>query len=237
MGITVRLQGGEFAVMSVAENLAEIKTSIEQACKKTNRNPEGITIIGVTKYVSVDRTEEAINAGVINLGENRQEGFLDKYSQIGDRAVWHFIGSLQTRKVKDIIDKVDYLHSLDRLSLAKEIEKRASSTVNCFLQVNVSGEVSKHGLQPEEIIPFLEEISNLSKVRVVGLMTMAPHTDNKALLHKVFKELRELRDVIRKKGYTSCEYLSMGMSNDFDIAVEEGATHIRIGSKLVGSNK
>lgn len=223
--------------MSVAENLAEIKASIEHACNKTGRNSDDITIIGVTKYVSMDRTEEAIHAGVNNLGENRQEGFLEKFNQIGDRAVWHFIGSLQTRKVKDIIDKVDYLHSLDRLSLAKEIEKRASSTVNCFLQVNVSGETSKHGLQPDEIMPFLEEIATFSNVRIVGLMTMAPHTDDKAFLHKVFRELRELRDSVKSKGFTSCEYLSMGMSNDYEIAVEEGATHIRIGSKLVGANK
>ncbi|WP_010096765.1 YggS family pyridoxal phosphate-dependent enzyme [Ornithinibacillus scapharcae] len=223
--------------MDVAENLNTIQASIEQACRIAKRNPEEITIIGVTKYVSLERTEEAINAGVVNLGENRQEGFMEKYNHIGDRAVWHFIGSLQTRKVKDIIDKVDYLHSLDRLSLAKEIEKRSSSTINCFIQVNVSGEESKHGMQPDEIVPFLEEISTFTKVRVVGLMTMAPHTDDRAVLHKVFRELRELRDVIKNKGYSSCEYLSMGMSNDYEIAIEEGATHIRIGSKLVGSNK
>ncbi|WP_026906038.1 YggS family pyridoxal phosphate-dependent enzyme [Paucisalibacillus globulus] len=224
--------------MDVSQNLAEIKAEIEVACRKSNRNPDDITIIAVTKYVTIDRTEEAVNAGILNLGENRQEGFIEKYNHFGNHVSWHFIGSLQTRKVKDIIDKVDYIHSLDRLSLAKEINKRASAVVNCFLQVNVSGEESKHGIQPEEVIPFIEKLADYTNIRIVGLMTMAPHSADKMLLHKVFRELRELRDKVKQENYQQapCEFLSMGMSNDFDIAVIEGATHIRIGSKLVGSN-
>ncbi|WP_047984545.1 YggS family pyridoxal phosphate-dependent enzyme [Ornithinibacillus californiensis] len=225
--------------MDVSQNLAEIKTTIEEACSKSNRNSNEITIIAVTKYVTIERTMEALNAGIVDLGENRQEGFIEKYNHVGKQVKWHFIGSLQSRKVKDVIDKVDYIHSLDRLSLAKEIDKRASSTVDCFIQVNVSGEASKHGLQPNSVMPFIESLSDFSKIRVVGLMTMAPHTDDKVLLHKVFRELRELRDEIQGKNYqhAPCQFLSMGMSNDYDIAIEEGATHIRIGSKLVGSDR
>ncbi|MBC5635884.1 YggS family pyridoxal phosphate-dependent enzyme [Ornithinibacillus sp. BX22] len=225
--------------MDVAQNLAEIKTKINEASHKVNRDPNEITIIAVTKYVTIERTMEAIEAGISDLGENRQEGFLEKYDQIQDNVTWHFIGSLQTRKVKDVINKVDYLHSLDRLSLAKEIEKRASSTVNCFIQVNVSGEDSKHGLHPDEVMEFVEKISQYTKIHIVGLMTMAPHTEDKELLHQVFGILRNLRDTIKERNYpfAPCEYLSMGMSNDYDIAIEEGATHIRIGSKLVGANK
>lgn len=225
--------------MDVAQNLAEIKTKINEVSQKINRDPNGVTIIAVTKYVTIERTMEAIEAGITDLGENRQEGFLEKYDQILDNAKWHFIGSLQTRKVKDVINKVDYLHSLDRLSLAKEIEKRASSTVNCFIQVNVSGEDSKHGLHPDDVIEFVEKISEYSKIRIVGLMTMAPHTEDKDVLHHIFGKLRNLRNIIKEQNYpfAPCDYLSMGMSNDYDIAIEEGATHIRIGSKLVGANK
>jgi PLP dependent protein len=224
--------------MDVSQNLTEIKANIEAACQKNNRNPEDVTIIAVTKYVTIERTKEAINAGLLNLGENRQEGFIEKYNHFGKNVSWHFIGSLQTRKVKDIIDKVDYIHSLDRLSLAKEINKRASTVMDCFVQVNVSGEESKHGIQPENVMQFIEEISEYTNIRIVGLMTMAPHSDDKALLHKVFSELRELRDKVKQRNYrhAPCNYLSMGMSNDYEVAIMEGATHIRIGSKLVGEN-
>ncbi|WP_339227616.1 YggS family pyridoxal phosphate-dependent enzyme [Oceanobacillus sp. FSL K6-2867] len=222
--------------MEVAANLAVIQDKIGQACTKSGRRPDEINVIGVTKYATIERTEEAVEAGVKNLGENRNEGFLEKYQNIGDKVTWHFIGTLQSRKVKDIIDKIDMLHSLDRVSLAKEINKRASSSVNCFIQVNVSGEASKHGLRAEEVIPFIEEIERYEKVHVVGLMTMAPHIEDKEEIRKVFQNLTSLRDRIKAKQihHAPCEFLSMGMSNDYEIAIEEGATHIRIGSQLVG---
>jgi PLP dependent protein len=223
--------------MNVAQNLEQIQTEMKAACQKSNRNFEEITLIGVTKYVTIERTKEALQSGIMNIGENRLEGFLEKYEVFGKDATWHFIGSLQTRKVKEIIDKIDYLHSLDRLSLAEEIEKRSQKTINCFVQVNVSGEESKHGLNPEEVIPFINDIAKFTKIRVVGLMTMAPHTNDVELLHTVFRDLRLLRDKVResKLKHAPCEFLSMGMSNDYPIAIEEGATHIRIGSSLVGS--
>ncbi|MFD1038067.1 YggS family pyridoxal phosphate-dependent enzyme [Virgibacillus byunsanensis] len=223
--------------MDVAANLAAIKDNIGQACAKNGRNPDEITIIGVTKYVTIERTEEAIEAGITNLGENRLEGFLEKYTHLEDKAKWHFIGTLQSRKVKDVIDKVDAIHSLDRLSLAKEINKRATKAVDCFVQVNVSGEESKHGLNPEDVIPFLENTKEFKYIHVVGLMTMAPHAEDKEKLRQIFKNLANLRDTVKDKQFkhAPCHFLSMGMSNDYDIAVEEGATHIRVGSKLVGS--
>ncbi|SFB19137.1 hypothetical protein SAMN04488072_10972 [Lentibacillus halodurans] len=223
--------------MDVATNLRHIKQNIEQACAKSNRNPEEITIIGVTKYVTIERTEEAINAGIKNLGENRLEGFLEKHDCIQDKASWHFIGTLQSRKVKEVVDKVDAIHSLDRMSLAQEINKRTETPVDCFVQVNVSGEESKHGLAPDDTLSFIKELEVFENVRVVGLMTMAPHIDDKAHLRSIFRHLVSLRDNIKAEQltYAPCEYLSMGMSNDYQLAVEEGATHIRIGSKLVGS--
>ncbi|MEC5422774.1 YggS family pyridoxal phosphate-dependent enzyme [Virgibacillus sp. C22-A2] len=222
--------------MDVTANLAEIQQNIRQACENGNRSPEEITLIGVTKYVTIERTEETINAGVKNLGENRLEGFQEKYEHFKDKAKWHFIGTLQSRKVKDVIDKLEAIHSLDRLSLAKEINKRANKRIDCFVQVNVSGEGSKHGLEPGGVLSFIKEMAAYENIHVVGLMTMAPHSDNETYLRDIFKKLASLRDAVKqeKLAHAPCEFLSMGMSNDYEIAIEEGATHIRVGSKLVG---
>lgn len=211
--------------------------NIEIACQKANRNIGEITIVAVTKYVDEERAKALIDLGVRHLGENRDQNFLQKYDAIGDEATWHFIGTLQSRKVKNIIDKVDYIHSLDRLSLAKEIEKRASQKVKCFVQVNVAEEETKHGLLKTEVVPFIESLQSFEKIEVVGLMTMAPNTDNEHVIRSVFKELRLLQEKVQslKLDYAPCEHLSMGMSNDYTIAIEEGATFVRIGSSLVGT--
>lgn len=221
--------------MTVAVNLEGIKGNIERACERSNRSPEELTLIAVTKYVPVEKAQELLEAGINEFGENRNEGFLEKYEAIGEEAKWHFVGTLQSRKVREIVDKVAAIHSLDRKSLAKEINKRAEQPVDCFVQVNVSGEETKHGLTPEEVPAFIEEIKQYERVRVVGLMTMAPHVDDKEVVRDVFRRLASLRDEIKGKNYSHapCEYLSMGMSNDYEIAIEEGATHIRIGTSLV----
>ncbi|MCP8616590.1 YggS family pyridoxal phosphate-dependent enzyme [Salirhabdus salicampi] len=226
-------------MVTVKENADYIKQRIKDACNRSNRNPEEITIVAVTKYVSVARAKEAVEAGIFNLGENRQEGIEQKYEHIGAQATWHFIGTLQSRKVKNVIDKVDYIHSLDRLSLAKEIHKRTEKPMPCFVQVNVSGEESKHGIDPEKVEQFVKDLHQYNNINVVGLMTMAPLVNDESILRNCFQSLRNLRDHIQslKLDYAPCEYLSMGMSNDFDIAIEEGATHIRIGSKLVGDER
>lgn len=222
--------------MSIHDNLQTLKQNIENACKRAKRDPSDITIIGVTKYVSIERTIELLDAGIVDVGENRTDEMLRKYEAIGDRARWHFIGTLQSRKVKDIIGKVSMIHSLERLSVAKQINKRSDETIPCFVQVNVSGEESKHGLHPDKVHEFIDQLKAYEKVKVVGLMTMAPHTDDENVIRGVFRKLRLLRDEIRSKNlpHAPCEYLSMGMSNDYEIAIEEGATHIRIGSVLVG---
>lgn len=223
--------------IDVQTNLKEIQQDIREACEKSGRNPDDITLIAVTKYVTIERTKEAIAAGVENLGENRPEGLLDKKDAISEDVNWHFIGTLQSRKVKEIINDVDYIHSLDRQSLAKEINKRADRVVDCFVQVNVSGEDSKHGLAPSETADFIESLKAYPNIRVVGLMTMAPYIDDEEVLRRIFRDLAGLRDDIKEKGmpHAPCRFLSMGMSNDYKIAIEEGATHIRVGTKLVGS--
>ncbi|WLD95079.1 YggS family pyridoxal phosphate-dependent enzyme [Alkalihalobacillus sp. AL-G] len=222
--------------MRIQENLEHIRRNIKDACKMSGRNPDDVTIIAVTKYVSVDTARKAISAGIKHLGENRDEGFLHKKNEISEDAIWHFIGTLQSRKVKDIINEIDYLHALDRISLAKEIQKRATGITKCFVQVNVSGEVSKHGLQPEEVVPFIQKISQYDRIQVVGLMTMAPHIDNENRLRQIFRDLKQLQKEVQalRHIHAPCTELSMGMSNDYSIAVEEGASYIRIGTSLVG---
>ncbi|PLT34288.1 YggS family pyridoxal phosphate-dependent enzyme [Bacillus sp. V5-8f] len=224
--------------MKVADNLANIEDKIQQACEKSGRSRQEITIIAVTKYVSVGRATEAVEAGIKNLGENRDDGLLAKYAELNGRADFHFIGSLQTRKVKNIIDKVEYIHSLDRISLAEEIQKKADKPVKCFVQVNVSGEDSKHGIDPSTAIEFVRDLEKFDKIIVAGLMTMAPFTQDEAVLRECFNKLKQLRSEIQNEAleYAPCTELSMGMSNDFPIAIEEGATMVRIGTALVGED-
>ncbi|MDQ1146786.1 pyridoxal phosphate enzyme (YggS family) [Bacillus sp. SORGH_AS 510] len=222
--------------MRVTDNLSQIKQQIDDACMKGNRNPTEVKLIAVTKYVTVERAQEALEAGVTHLGENRDEGLLAKWDVLKDKPHWHFIGSLQKRKVKNIIDKVEYIHSLDRISLAEEINKRARQKIKCLVQVNVSGEESKHGLAPEEALYFIESLRPFENISVEGLMTMAPFTNDEQVIRDCFRKLRELRDQVQalQLSYAPCSELSMGMSNDFTIAIEEGATMVRIGTALVG---
>lgn len=220
--------------MDVKQNLQQIQTEIQLALQKSEHN-EAPTIIAVTKYVTIDRAKEAVDAGVTHLGENRIEGFLEKKDAI-EGVTMHFIGTLQTRKVKEVINHVDYLHSLDRMSLAKEINKRAEKTINCFVQVNISDETSKHGLKQDEVLDFIRAIAEYERICVVGLMTMAPIDATDEDLRNYFKALKALQLNVQSEQlpHAPCTDLSMGMSNDFAIAVEEGATFIRIGTKLVG---
>ncbi len=224
--------------MNVTENLSVIQGKIEQACARSGRHSEDIRIIAVTKYVSEERTKEALEAGIRHIGENRAEGLLNKQSHIQeqDGAVWHFIGTLQTRKVKEIIGHADYIHSLDRLSLAKEINKRSSAVQACFVQVNASGEQSKHGLNPEDVVPFIKGLREFENLKIVGLMTMAPLTEDPEVIRSCFRKVKELqREIIGLDlDFAPCTELSMGMSNDYEIAIEEGSTFIRIGTALVG---
>jgi PLP dependent protein len=224
--------------MSVAAKYEQINQQINETCVKANRNPEEVKVIAVTKYVSTERALEALEAGIINLGENRDEGLLNKWEVLQDKPVWHYIGSLQTRKVKNIINIIEYIHSLDRISLAEEINKRAGHKIKCLVQINVSGEESKHGLSPENSLVFIESLRKFENISVEGLMTMAPLTNDEDQIRVCFRKLRELRDQVQALNleYAPCVELSMGMSNDYVIAIEEGATMVRIGTALVGED-
>ena len=221
--------------MNVRENFEKITKEIVETCEKVGRNVEEVNLVAVTKYVSDARVEEAIEAGITDFAENRPQNYVERKDKYSNKT-WHLIGSLQTRKVRDVINKVDYFHALDRDSLAKEIEKRAEKEIKCFVQVNVSGEESKHGLTSEEAIDFIKSLEQYSKIKVVGLMTMAPFVEDEEILRNCFRKLRQLCDEVKglNLSYAPCEFLSMGMSNDYKIAIEEGATHIRVGTALVG---
>lgn len=221
--------------MNVRENFETITREIAETCKQIGRNVDEVKLIAVTKYVSDARVEEAIEAGIADFAENRPQNYVERKGKYSNKT-WHLIGSLQTRKVRDVINEVDYFHALDRDSLAKEIEKRAEKEIKCFVQVNVSGEDSKHGLTLEEAIDFIKSLEQYSKIKVVGLMTMAPFVEDEEILRNCFRRLRQLRDEVKGLNlpYAPCEFLSMGMSNDYKIAIEEGATHIRVGTALVG---
>ncbi|WP_096464896.1 YggS family pyridoxal phosphate-dependent enzyme [Aneurinibacillus soli] len=229
--------------MDIEHNLLNVRERIAQACARVKRSPEDVEIVAVTKYVSLATTQAAIEAGIRHLGESRTQDAIPKWNALGaDAAVWHFIGHLQTNKVREMIGRFPYVHSLDRLSLATELNRRgvaAGVTTKCFLQVNISGEESKHGLAPEEAADFLNAVHNLTHLEVIGLMTMAPYTENPEETRPVFQGLRELRDRLQEKNIPNAPlaHLSMGMSNDYEIAVEEGATFIRLGSTLVGDER
>lgn len=222
--------------MTVIENLAKIKKEITAACQRVGRNPDSVQIIAVTKYVSDKRAREALEAGITHIGENRVEEGVRKRQVLEGKGTWHFIGTLQTRKVKEMVDQFEYLHSLDRLSLAKEIQKRTNKKIKCFVQVNVSKEESKHGLDPSQLIDFIHNLKPYPFIEVVGLMTMAPHVEDPRETRQYFRSLKELQKSVQalRVSYAPCQGLSMGMSNDFQVAIEEGATFIRIGSSLVG---
>lgn len=218
--------------------LEQIEARIDAACQRAGRKREEVKIVAVTKYVDADVIGDLLSVGIEHIGENRAQDAQPKMERYGREGIWHFIGHLQTNKVKDVVGKFAYIHSLDRLSLAEAINKRAEAlgiVVPCFVQINVSGEETKFGLRPNDVLAFFAETSNMKHIKVVGLMTMAPHAENPEETRAVFRELREWRDRIKRLPYENVEAveLSMGMSGDFAVAIEEGATFVRLGSVLV----
>lgn len=220
--------------MNIKKNVDENKRKIEELKAKHQINRE-IIVCAATKYVGPEEMKELVQNGVYHMGENRVESFLEKYQQLKNEPItWHFIGTLQSRKVKDMINQIDYLHSLDRMSLVKAIEKHRDQVLNCFVQVNCSHESSKHGLNESETIDFIKTLEPYSKIKVVGLMTMAENTHDRDVISMTFRSLKMLQERIIQLNlhHAPCTELSMGMSSDYDLAIPEGASVIRIGSSL-----
>ena len=220
--------------MNLVENADLVRQQVETARNKANRQDQ-VNVIAVTKYVDIATTEALVKTGIHHIGENRVDKFLEKYQALKEYDLtWHLIGSLQRRKVKDVINLVDYFHSLDSVKLAQEIQKRAEHPIKCFLQVNISGEESKHGFAPDELDDVLAEIAQLDKIEIVGLMTMAPFEASQEELQDIFSKTHQLQKQLEKKQLKNMPFseLSMGMSRDFEVAIANGATYVRIGTSF-----
>ena len=220
--------------MNLVENADLVRQQVETARNKANRQDQ-VNVIAVTKYVDVATTEALVKTGIQHIGENRVDKFLEKYQALKEYDLtWHLIGSLQRRKVKDVINFVDYFHALDSVKLAQEIQKRAEHPIKCFLQVNISGEESKHGFAPDELDDVLAEIAQLDKIEIVGLMTMAPFEASQEELQDIFSKTHQLQKQLEKKQLKNMPFseLSMGMSRDFEVAIANGATFVRIGTSF-----
>ena len=220
--------------MNLEQNADLVRQQVETARNKANRQDQ-VNVIAVTKYVDVATTEALVKTGIQHIGENRVDKFLEKYQALKEYDLtWHLIGSLQRRKVKDVINLVDYFHALDSAKLAQEIQKRAEHPIKCFLQVNISGEESKHGFAPDELDDVLAEIAQLDKIEIVGLMTMAPFEASQEELQDIFSKTHQLQKQLEKKQLKNMPFseLSMGMSRDFEVAIANGATYVRIGTSF-----
>lgn len=220
--------------MNLVKNADLVRQQVETARNKANRQDQ-VNVIAVTKYVDVATTEALVKTGIQHIGENRVDKFLEKYQALKEYDLtWHLIGSLQRRKVKDVINLVDYFHALDSVKLAQEIQKRAEHPIKCFLQVNISGEESKHGFAPDELDDVLAEIAQLDKIEIVGLMTMAPFEASQEELQDIFSKTHQLQKQLEKKQLKNMPFseLSMGMSRDFEVAIANGATYVRIGTSF-----
>ena len=223
---------------SISENIAEIKKQVSAAAEKSGRRAEDILIVAATKTVSPERIQEAIDAGISAIGENRVQELCDKFGKT-EGAELHLIGHLQTNKVKYIIDKVSLIHSVESIKLLNEIEKRAADlniTARVLIEVNTSGEDSKFGVSIDGVFPILEENEKNRHIKIEGLMTIGPNTTDVIKIRESFSNLKKLFLDIQAKKYnnSNMKYLSMGMSGDFAIAIEEGANIVRVGSAIFG---
>ncbi len=215
----------------IQSNIDSVRERIRQACQRSGRSPTEVTLIAVTKTVAPEAIETAFGAGIHNLGENRvqeAEKKVKALSMLDPKPVWHMIGHLQSNKVNLALEIFDIIQSLDSVRLAQLISQRAGKKIPVLLEVNVAGEQTKSGFSLERIIPAFESISQLPNLEVKGLMTIAPLADDPEKVRPVFKKLRLLADAFH------LEHLSMGMTDDFEIAVEEGATMVRIGRAIFG---
>ena len=223
----------------IKENLNVVRDNIKKAAEKSGRNPEDITLVAVTKTHGADMINEAISFGVTDIGENKVQEILEKYDHVKP-VRWHLIGHLQTNKVKYIIDKVYMIHSVDSIKLMDEIERQAAKhniVMKILIQVNISGEETKFGIKPEELGDFLEYAETLSHVKVYGLMTIAPKVDDGMSNRLHFDNIHKIYIDISEKKYDniSMKYLSMGMSGDYEAAIECGSNMVRVGSAIFGA--
>ncbi len=226
----------------ISANIRQIHERIDAACLRAGRRSDEVTLVAISKTFPAEKVEEAVRAGVKDIGENYVQEFLQKRPVLPEEVRWHFVGHLQTNKVKQIIGWVHLIHALDSLSLAQELNRRAAEggrTVDVLLEVNTTGETSKFGLKPEHVSGFVDQLTGLSHLRIAGLMTIGPFLPDPEGSRPMFRELRQIRDALalRPRQNVTMKHLSMGMTGDFEVAIEEGATLIRLGTAIFGSRK
>lgn len=226
--------------MSIQENLTAINARILQACQRANRNPAEIRLVAVSKTKPAAMIEEAAAAGQQLFGESYAQEFSAKFDQLGTTVDWHFIGGLQTNKVKYLRGKVNLIHSVDRLSLAQEINRqwaKIDQVANILIQLNLGAETTKSGATEAELEQLLRQVATLPNLRIRGLMALPPYLDDAEQVRPYFRQLRQLAETMRTREIPGIELLelSMGMSHDFEVAIEEGATLVRVGSAIFGT--
>ena len=223
----------------IRENLLRVRERIEGAARRAGRDPKEINLVAVSKTVEVERIREAIDAGVTILGENYVQEAQKKIEQIGKLVAWHFIGHLQSNKAKYAVNLFDAIHSLDSIPLAEELNRRAEKAdrkIPVMIEVNLSGEPTKFGTEEEKVFAIAKKVLDLGNLSLEGLMTMPPYFDDPEMNRPFFVRLRALKDKMAEEGISMKE-LSMGMSNDFEVAIEEGATYVRVGTAIFGARK
>ena len=225
---------------NITANIAQIHDRIEKACQKAGRNPEDVKLIAVSKVKPAEQIAEAFHAGQKLFGESYVQEFRDKEPLVTVPTQWHFIGGLQSNKVKYLRGKVAMIHSVDRLSLAEEIDRqwgKVDEVIDILLQVNVGDEASKSGCTPENLKNLTQAVAKLPHLEIKGLMCLPPHSDDPERVRPFFKQLRKLAEQVKQLQIpgVKMEELSMGMSGDFEVAVEEGATLVRVGTAIFGA--
>ena len=224
----------------VGENLEILRKRIQNACRRCNRRPEDILLVGVTKTFGPETVRQAISVGLLDVGENYVQELIDKRKLVTDETVrWHFIGHLQSNKVKYLAGFIHLIHAVDNDSVAEEIQKRgekAGRTIDVLVEVHTTDEATKYGVKPGETVELVKRISRFDHLRVQGLMTMGPFSDDPNDSRPSFQQVAELKKSIIREGIekVTMEHLSMGMSHDFEVGIEEGATIIRIGTAIFG---
>ncbi|MCC7202711.1 MAG: YggS family pyridoxal phosphate-dependent enzyme [Nitrospirae bacterium] len=226
----------------ISDNLHNVIERMAHAAGRAGRNPEDVVLIAASKGVGIDRLREGLSAGIRVLGESKVQEAMPKIQAIGKGAEWHFIGHLQGNKVKYVVGEFTLIHSADSIELSEAINSRAEKTgviQKILIEVNVSGEKGKFGIMPEKVSAVTKAISAFHNVSLRGFMTIPPYSDNPEDARPYFRMLREIRDNVRNSGtcYGDCRELSMGMSGDFEVAIEEGATMVRIGTAIFGARK
>jgi pyridoxal phosphate enzyme (YggS family) len=227
----------------IAENVRYVRERIERACERSGKNPQSVRLIAITKTFDAAKVRGAVESGISDIGENFVQELLEKREATNNPAIrWHFVGHLQSNKVKFIADFVHLIHSVDRPSVAEEINKRGAKigrVVEALVEVNTTGEQTKFGVKPEETVEFIRSIAHLRNLRIKGLMTIGPFLPNPEDSRPAFRTLRALSDEVRKEEIENVEMtdLSMGMTHDFEVAIEEGATMVRLGTAIFGPRK